>query len=103
MWDAGVLELAEPNLTTGRMGWQRTLFWGMILPLSARQRRTLEQGLAQGRTECPRCGGALEQQVVRPRPGVAYVRDRVWVVCVDCGASAVVDRRRIERARDGSP
>ena len=103
MWDAGVPESAEPNLTTGRMEWQRTLFWGMIIALSAHQRRALEHRLARGQTECPRCGGALVQQVVRPRAEVVYVRDRVWVICADCGASAVVDQRRIERARDGSP
>jgi hypothetical protein len=75
----------------------------MILPLSARQIRTLEQHLAQGRTECPHCGGTLERQVVRPPPEVAYVRDRVWVICAACGASAVVDRRRIERVWNEPP
>ena len=42
---------------------------------------------------CPRCGGGLDARTVPPRPDVAYVRDRILLVCNGCGRSLVVDRR----------
>lgn len=51
----------------------------------------------KGEAECPRCGVAVERRSVPPRSEVAYVRDRIWVVCSECGASAVFDRREVER------
>lgn len=67
------------------------------------ERRTLETGLARGLRACPRCGTPLERRDVPPRAEVAYVRDRVWLVCGGCGVSTVLDRRRIDRAGTGDP
>lgn len=67
------------------------------------ERRTLEVGLARGLRACPRCGTALELRDVPSPPEVSYVRDRVWLVCGGCGASTVLDRRRIARAGTGDP
>ena len=66
---------------------------------SANERHVLERRLAAGRSDCPRCGALFEQRTVPPRPDVYYVRDRVWLLCGSCGATAVLDRERIERAR----
>lgn len=44
---------------------------------------------------CPRCGGGMDRQSVPPRPEVAYVRDRILVICRGCQRSAVFDRRRL--------
>ena len=62
------------------------------------ERRALEAALGRGERGCPRCGGALDTQDVPPRREVSYVRHRVWLVCGACGGTAVVDRKRIERA-----
>ena len=76
---------------------------------STDERHALERRLAAGRSDCPRCGAPLEQRAVPPRPDVYYVRDRVWLLCGGCGATAVLERGRIERARgaasgpDGEP
>jgi ribosomal protein S27AE len=70
----------------------------MALPYTPGERHTLERAAAQGRLECPRCGAHLEMRDVPPRSEVAYVRDRVWLLCGPCGASTVLDRRRIGRA-----
>jgi hypothetical protein len=67
---------------------------------SAAERRELERALAAGRSVCPRCGSALDRREVPPRADVSYVRDRIWLLCGGCGATAVLDRERIERARD---
>ena len=71
----------------------------MALPYTTAERHALEHTLAHGGRACPRCAGALELRDVPPRPEVSYVRDRVWLVCGGCGASAVIDRRRIDRAK----
>jgi hypothetical protein len=42
---------------------------------------------------CPRCDGGLDARAVPPRPDVAYVRDRILLVCNGCGRSLVLDRR----------
>jgi hypothetical protein len=42
---------------------------------------------------CPGCRVGLVPQPVSGRPPVAYVRDRVWYRCPECGRSAVLDRR----------
>jgi hypothetical protein len=68
---------------------------------SAAERRSLEHALAAGASACPRCGSALERREVPPRSDVSYVRNRIWLLCGGCGATAVLDRDRIERARDG--
>jgi hypothetical protein len=75
----------------------------MSLPYTPEERRTLEQRLARGERVCPRCGTALEVRDVPPSRAVSYVRDRVWLVCGGCGASVVLDRRRIERAAPPRP
>ena len=75
----------------------------MALPYSADERRALEQRLAHGERVCPRCGTALEARDVPPSREVSYVRDRVWLVCGGCGASVVLDRRRVERAGSQPP
>jgi len=41
---------------------------------------------------CPRCGGPLDEWPVPPRGDVSYVRDRVWLVCVPCSRSVILDR-----------
>jgi ribosomal protein S27AE len=69
---------------------------------SAEERRALERALAAGRSVCPRCGSALERREVPPRSDVSYVRDRIWLLCGRCGATAVLDQGRIDRARDDS-
>jgi hypothetical protein len=43
--------------------------------------------------ECPGCRVALDPTPVPPRRDVAYVRDRVVLVCRSCGRSAAVERR----------
>jgi ribosomal protein S27AE len=70
----------------------------MALPYTPAERHALERGVALGNLGCPRCGSPLEMRDVPPRSEVAYVRDRVWLTCGPCGASAVLDRRRIDRA-----
>lgn len=56
------------------------------------ERRTLARALAAGDAlECPACGGELSRQKV-PRPQeVAYVRRRVWLLCISCKRSGAVD------------
>ncbi len=73
----------------------------MSLHFSTDERRALEHGLAAGRNDCPRCGGNIDRQTVPQRSDVAYVRDRITVTCIGCGATTVLDRRRIERAPEG--
>lgn len=46
-----------------------------------------------GPFSCPRCGGGLDIRKVPPRSDVAYVRDRILLVCNGCGRSLVVDHR----------
>lgn len=75
----------------------------MALPYTPEERHLVERTLARGKRACPRCAGALELRDVPPRTEVAYVRDRVWLLCAACGASAVIDRRRIERAGKADP
>ena len=41
---------------------------------------------------CPRCGGCFDRTDVPPRNDVPYVRDRIWLICVACGAGLVIDR-----------
>lgn len=61
------------------------------------EKRELARRLAgEESAECPRCGAPLERRSVPPRPEVAYVRDRIWLVCGGCGASGVLDRREVE-------
>ncbi len=50
-------------------------------------------GLDAGPLSCPRCGGGLDARKVPPRGDVAYVRDRILLVCNGCGRSLVLDRR----------
>ena len=70
----------------------------MALPYTADERHALERSVAGGRLDCPRCGAGLEMRDVPHRSEVSYVRDRGWLLCAACGASAVLDRRRIGRA-----
>ena len=60
---------------------------------SREERHALEEAVRTGKLECPACGGRLTAQDVPPPPGVSYVRQRVWLVCVACKRSAAVDRR----------
>ena len=41
---------------------------------------------------CPRCGGRFDRTDVPPRNDVPYVRDRIWLICANCGAGLVMDR-----------
>ncbi len=41
---------------------------------------------------CPRCGGRFDPTDVPPRKDVPYVRDRIWLICVICGAGLVMNR-----------
>ncbi len=70
----------------------------MPSPFTPVERRALEHELARGGSACPRCGSELETREVPPSGQVSYVRSRVWLLCGGCGGTAVVDRRRIERA-----
>ena len=69
----------------------------MSFPFSPDERHTLEQRLTLGQNECPRCGGRIDRKAVPQRPDVPYVRDRILVTCSACGATTVLDRRRVER------
>jgi DNA-directed RNA polymerase subunit RPC12/RpoP len=64
-------------------------------PFSRDERRRLLEEMAGGRpVRCPRCGGALERTDVPPRGDVAYVRDRVWLLCAECSRTVVLDQER---------
>lgn len=54
--------------------------------------RALAADADPGPTRCPRCGEALARRAVPPRSDVAYVRDRIWLLCPGCGGSAAPDR-----------
>ncbi len=41
---------------------------------------------------CTRCEGRLDRTDVSPRSDVPYVRDRIWLICGNCGATLVMDR-----------
>jgi len=71
----------------------------MVQHFSVEERHALERRLASGREDCPRCGATLERLAVPPRADLYFVRDRIWLLCAGCGASAVLDRARIERAQ----
>lgn len=64
----------------------------MMPSFSADERRRLARAVAEGvELTCPACGGEVNQQPV-PRPEeVAYVRKRVWLLCVACKRSGAVD------------
>ena len=67
-----------------------------------KERQALGRRLAQGLTDCPRCGGPLERHEVPPRRDLAYVRHRVWFLCSLCRSSAVLDRRHLDSTHGGS-
>lgn len=58
----------------------------------AEERRVLEQLRRHEDPACPRCASALIRRRVPPREGVAYVRDRLWLVCGSCRRSMVLER-----------
>jgi endogenous inhibitor of DNA gyrase (YacG/DUF329 family) len=61
------------------------------------EENALAHALRQGRDPtCPRCQVPLSRSEVGRRPGVSYVRDRIWLRCPDCRRSVVLDRRRVE-------
>lgn len=41
---------------------------------------------------CPECHVPMDQQDVPPRTDVAYVRDRILLVCPECHRNHVLDR-----------
>jgi hypothetical protein len=54
----------------------------------------LRQALAAGEEPlCPHCGSPMAVVPVPPRADVAYVRDRVLLLCSSCSFRAAVDRR----------
>lgn len=59
---------------------------------TADERRALARAVAAGdELRCPVCGGPIDRQPV-PRPReVAYVRQRVWLLCTSCKRSGAVD------------
>lgn len=62
-----------------------------------RIRRSVDQD--GGPIPCPRCGGGLDVRGIPPRADVAYVRDRILLVCNGCGRTLVVDRRDAKGGR----
>ena len=59
---------------------------------TAEERRQLADMVADDEPlECPACGGTVNRQPVRRPDGVAYVRDRVWLLCAGCRRSGAVD------------
>jgi hypothetical protein len=52
---------------------------------------------------CPRCSIALDPASVPPRSDVAYVRDRVVLVCRSCRRSTGVERRDLGRTPRAAP
>lgn len=61
---------------------------------SRAERLLLEQAVNGGTDlRCPSCGGQISAQAVPAPPGVSYVRQRVWLVCLSCKKSASVDKR----------
>lgn len=50
---------------------------------------------------CPACGTTLVRRAVPPKDEVAYVRERVWLLCPSCRRSAVFDRSEVERDGEG--
>jgi hypothetical protein len=61
---------------------------------SYEDRRKLRRAFVSGGPLiCPACGVDLDRRPVRPRTDVSYVRERLWVSCPRCHASAVLDRR----------
>ena len=58
----------------------------------AAQRNALQKALAAGETlRCPVCDIPLSTQAVDPKPGVPYVRRRLWVLCPHCRRTASID------------
>lgn len=63
---------------------------------SAEEQRAILRALRERRPSvCPSCGQPLTPTAVPPKPEVAYVRDRIWILCGSCGRSLVVDRREL--------
>lgn len=61
---------------------------------SGEEHRRLRRSFLLGeRLECPRCRVELDRRAVPPRPDVSYVRNRLWVSCSRCHATAVLDER----------
>jgi cyclophilin family peptidyl-prolyl cis-trans isomerase len=61
---------------------------------SPEEERRLAHAIAENDSPiCPRCETALDEWPISPRRDVSYVRDRLWLVCPACGATAVLDRR----------
>lgn len=62
---------------------------------SRKELASLKSSIREGAApRCPRCEEPLTQRMVRGTPGVAYVRNRVWLACPTCGRSAVLDEPR---------
>ena len=61
--------------------------------LAAEVRGIKQMFHAGGDVTCPRCDVAMDRRDIPPRSDVSYVRDRVWLTCPSCHATAVVDRR----------
>lgn len=65
------------------------------------EERELMRAVHAGRDPaCPRCDVPLDRREVPPRPEVSYVRRRLWLVCPECGRSAVVDRKSVREEPD---
>ena len=65
----------------------------MAEPFESHEIESIRTALAGGSDPgCPRCGGRFDRTDVPPRKDVPYVRDRVWLICVACGAPLVIDR-----------
>jgi len=51
---------------------------------------------------CPRCGRPLQLREIPPRADLPYVRSRLWLLCDRCEATAVFDRRALERVDEAA-
>jgi hypothetical protein len=78
------LERAHPD--------PRAIMEGMAAGYTREQRATLERAVRQGEALCcPVCGERVAESRLAPRRDVAYVRQRVWLLCSGCRRSATLD------------
>jgi len=63
-------------------------------PFTASENAALEEASRAGEAAlCPRCAVPMDRRAIPPREDVAYVRERLWLVCPGCRRTAVLDVR----------